>query len=498
MLTYPTLVSDPINVVLLAQEFSALSFLSIASGEKHTVISLHSLHFIQENDDASCMGIIGARNRGTAVNINVSQLFKISTTSVPSIEAVIECELSGEDPTEIRTSTDIKICNLIPIPPQFAALVLKNTPNNAGIILKRILEACVKTDLERFREKGLEKDPQLSDMPITAAHLPLFQHLYPSKIKSPRKLGYSISDNEYTNNWVCSLDAQLQDPPTSSEENNDNTTERTTDREENPQVSWDSENTLQTQEGVTNNRSNGRNHFTFTGSPSSQYQRSESAQTRTQNSNQNGATDQHTRTFISAMENMTNNHSRFTHSMEQLVNATASKFNDDGTKKIGKIIKEVVCNASTTDGQNPSPDLTSLAKDILSLPGDQPLILLNILFHKNKTRARATPKFISAMRKGNLTYESANPDGLSIAQLPQFLAGTELRELDISRLLNMEENGTITEIDTLNLNKFRRGLVRVPGSRQLTATWIDKNFNELQEIKAACDKDLPAKVEIAK
>eukprot|EP00956_Cyclotella_meneghiniana_P040920 scaffold209200_cov45-Cyclotella_meneghiniana.AAC.1 len=524
MLSYPTLVSDPIDVVLLAQEFSPLSFITIASGEKHNITCIHSLHFFHENEDARCIGIIGARDRGTAINVNTSQLFKLSTASVPSLEAFLDCALADEDPTEARASTDIKICNSIPVPSQFASLVMKNTPKNAGIILSRILEACVRTDVDRFKEKEPEKaHPELSDMIITAAHLPLFQHLYAySKMKSPRQIGFSISDDEYANNWVSEQDAQFLHQTTREEHSHHNPRTSEPNSQNNPHVSWDSE---QNQNPGNNRRTetNEGNHFTFTGSPNAQYQRSTAAQTPpNQGSNHQVDNDANTRSFVSALESMTNNQSRFTHSMERLVNATASKFNDDGTKKIGNIIKEVVCNASTNDGQNPSPELTPFAKDVLSLPGDQPLILLNILFHKNKIRAQPTPKFIAAMRKGNLTYDSACPDGLSISQLPQSLAGTEFEDLDISRLLNMEENGTITEADTLNLNKSVLQVSKTMHYLQDKAkawstfceayfgddsyvhleadswvTWIDENFNELQEIKATRDKDLPVKIEVA-
>ena len=126
------------------------------------------------------------------------------------------------------------------------------------------------------------------------------------------------------------------------------------------------------------------------------------------------------------------------------------------------------------------------------------------------------------MRKGNLTYSNGMPDGLSVTQLPQSLNDTDLKEMDISRLLNMEENGTITEVDTVSLNKsilsvsktmhYLQDKVRAWacfcaeyfGDESYVAleaggwnTWIDKNFNDLQEIKASRDRDLPVKLEIA-
>eukprot|EP00956_Cyclotella_meneghiniana_P035519 scaffold115594_cov20-Cyclotella_meneghiniana.AAC.1 len=211
MLTYPTIVSDTIDVVLLAQEFSPISFLSIASGEKHKVISLHSLHYVSDGEDARCIGIIGARNRGTAVDINPQQLFKISKATVPSLEAFIQNQPSGGNASEIRATIETKISNSIPIPSQFAALVLKNTPNNAGTILQKILDSIVGEDRFRYRETHSDEvEPQLSDMIITAAHLPLLQHLHAyANMKSPRQAGYSLSDDKYANKWVAEMDAQL-------------------------------------------------------------------------------------------------------------------------------------------------------------------------------------------------------------------------------------------------------------------------------------------------
>ena len=222
-----------------------------------------------------------------------------------------------------------------------------------------------------------------------------------------------------------------------------------------------------------------------------------------------------------AIDNLNANQSRWTTSIERLANSTAERFNDDGVKKIGNIIKQIVCNASTTNGADPAPELTPFAKDILSLTGDQPLTHINILFQKNKVRAKATPKFIAAARKGLLTYDNGIPNGLSLTQLPQTLQGTEIEQLDIARLLNMEANGTITEQDTLALNKDVLPISRTMHYLQdktkawsvfCTAyfgessyfaieaerwhTWMEENFNELQEIKATTDR-LPVKIEIA-
>jgi hypothetical protein len=152
---------------------------------------------------------------------------------------------------------------------------------------------------------------------------------------------------------------------------------------------------------------------------------------------------------------MTDQNSQFTGSLERLINATVEKLTEDGRKKIGGIVSEVVRNASTTNGIDPATELIPFAKDILSLSGDQPLTLIKIAFQQVKVRAVPTPKFVKAARTGNLTYDNGipDPDGLSITQLPQTLQGTELEQIDLARLLNMDENGTITENDTLTLHK---------------------------------------------
>jgi hypothetical protein len=135
--------------------------------------------------------------------------------------------------------------------------------------------------------------------------------------------------------------------------------------------------------------------FTFTGIPSpSEHQASGTQTGRAPPSHPQDTTDPQFG-LTSAIQNMTNHQSRFTSSLERLINSTADKFNDDGRKKIGGIISEVIKNASTSDGTNPAGDLTPFAKDILSLPGDQPLTMVRILFQK--VRAVPTPKFIKAI-----------------------------------------------------------------------------------------------------
>lgn len=144
------------------------------------------------------------------------------------------------------------------------------------------------------------------------------------------------------------------------------------------------------------------------------------------------------------------------------------------------------------------------------------------MFQKNKVRAVPTPKFIKAIQSGNLTYENSIPDGCSITQLPQSLQGTELEQIDMARLLNMDENGTISENDTLTLNKSVLPISRTMHylqdkahawevfckayfgdiswtylSAQTWKQWIDDNFSKLQEIRASRDRDLSVKLELS-
>jgi hypothetical protein len=148
--------------------------------------------------------------------------------------------------------------------------------------------------------------------------------------------------------------------------------------------------------------------------------------------------------------------------------------------------------------------------------------MVGIMFQKNKVRAVPTPKFIKAIQSGNLTYENSIPDGCSITQLPQSLQGTELEQIDMARLLNMDENGTISENDTLTLNKSVLPISRTMHylqdkahawevfcktyfgdiswtylSAQTWKQWIDDNFSKLQEIRASRDRDLPVKLELS-
>ena len=509
LLLYPTLVNHPIDAIDLAQEFSPISFLTIASGEKHRTISFHSVNYVSDGENTRCLALIGAKTRATAVEIYPTQLFRLSLATVPNLESFIN---NNRTDTPLQETRQIRISNSIPIPPHFARLTMELTPSPAHLILEKILNVCIRLDTNNFRKSSTdpEAEPQPQDMPITTAHLPLFQHLYAySTMKSPRQAGFALTDDDYAIKWVTEMDNTLTSPRRKREEESEDESDSSYSNETEQHNNTNPKNT------------NRPSHFTFTGAHDPSQRRSTSAQTPPNQTTTN-TNDENTRSVISAMENMTNNHSRFTHQMERLVNATASKFNDDGTKKIGSIIKEVISNASTEDGENPSDDITTFARDILSLPGDQPLIHLNILFQKHKVRARATPKFIAAIRKGNLTYENGIPDGLSITQLPQSLQGTELEELDIGKMLNMEENGTITEVDTVNMNKSILQVSRTIhylqdktrawsvfcaeyfGPHSYTAleadswnTWIEENFNELQEIKASRDRDLPVKIEVA-
>ena len=533
LLAFPTLINHPLDTIALAEELVPIAFITIATGEKHKLAYLHSLNYVLNGEETKCFALTGAKTRATALEFNPQQLFKISTAKVPTLDSFIDHMTNG---SPLRESEEIKISNSIALPPQFARFIMMNINESSPLadsILEKLLKILFRIDQRNYQENHPDgNSPGNDDYYITKAHLLLIQHLYAySTMKSARQLCFHISDHDYALKWVQYLDNRLasqlpiyeeiEEEEEGEETKSDEEPTETTQPPNGPQVSFESDHTQQPHSQRPRDQTNQPNHFTFTGAPSPTHQQSSSSQTPPHNT-PNLNTRSNESALSSAIENMTNNHSRFTHQMERLVNATAAKFSDDGTKKIGAIIKEVVCNASTTDGENPSDDLTPFARDILSLPGDQPLIHINILFQKNKIRAKATPKFISAARKGNLTYDNGMPDGLSITQLPQSLVGTDFEDVDMGRLMNMEENGTITENDTLTMNKSVLQVARTMhflqdkarawktfcseyfGPNSYTAqeaegwsTWIDEHFNELQEIKQSRDKYLPAKIEVA-
>lgn len=218
---------------------------------------------------------------------------------------------------------------------------------------------------------------------------------------------------------------------------------------------------------------------------------------------------------------MTNYQHRFTESLERLTNATVDKLSEDGSRKVSNIIKQMILNAGTKDGVNPGEALTQFAKDILSATGETPLTMIKILFAQNGVRAVPTPRLIAALKKGNLTYDNGIPDNFSITQLPQSLQGTEIEKLDVARLMNMDENGTISEMDTEAMHKSILPLSRTLHYLQDKAhawevivkefigndTWMHRdarmwhefirdNFHELQEIRGTRDAELPIKMEL--
>ena len=303
----------------------------------------------------------------------------MSTAKVPNLESFVNHMTNG---TPLRETEEIRISNSIPLPPLFARFIMMNINESspiAGFILEKLLKILLRIDQRNYQESNPDgNSPETEDFYITKAHLLLILHLYAySTMKSPRQLGFHLSDHDYAIAWVKHMDNRLasQLPIYESIEEEESETEgqpeETSEPQNGPQVSFDSEHTNPQNSRRNTNTSNQPNHFTFTGAPSPTHQQSTSAQTPPNIHTPNPNRSNNEAALSSAIENMTNNHSRFTHQMERLVNATATKFNDDGAKKIGAIIKEVVCNASTTDGEHPSDDLTTFARDILSLPGDQ-------------------------------------------------------------------------------------------------------------------------------
>lgn len=182
----------------------------------------------------------------------------------------------------------------------------------------------------------------------------------------------------------------------------------------------------------------------------------------------------------------------------------------------------MILNLGTKDGVNPASDLTQFAKDILSATGDTPLTMIKILFQQHGVHAVSTPRLVAALKKGNLSYDNGIPDNFSITQLPQSLQGTEIERLDIACLMNTDENGTISKLDTEAMHKSVLPLSRTLYYLQDKAhawevltqafvgddTWVhqdaamlrefvaNSNFDELQEIIGTRDPELPIKMEL--
>ena len=507
----------------LTEKMVPISLLTIATGEKRQLAVIHSITKFEVNGHKRYLGLTGNRTRGTPINLLPHKLFKSTTTQVPTLQSLCGITEPGQP-----LSSELSICNTIALPPYVAKFIMSTNTTSAEEVYRRLLLTLLKKDKHIYDTKDELRDMGIDDLKLTQHCLPVLQHLYYfANARSSRTAGFTLADDDAANEWVTDLDSRLANGTLANEETN----MRPRDDELNrPKVSFDESEgnqsrqrnsshttTRQTTDSHQNNRQPA--HFTFTGDVDPNKQQSTGSQTPP-NASETRQTSNSDLTY--AIQNMTNHQSRFTSQMERLVNATADKFSEEGTKKIGNIIKQVICNASTINGADPIDELTPFAKDILSLSGDQPLTLINILFQRNKIRAKATPKLVSAARKGNLTYDNGIPDGFSLTQLPQSLQGTDIEQLDIPRLMNMEENGTITEVDTISINKSILPISRtlhylqdktkawaifckeyfgplslIGQEAQSWATWLEENFNELQETRASCDRDLPIKIELA-
>ena len=511
-----TTILPPNEIVLLAEKLVPLSFLTFASGETRQITIFHTVSFFSHNP-TQYIALTGLATRSFPMKLRIDRLFATRSQRVPTLKHLSGLSEPNDSPTTKFEKK--KLCNTIALPPFVAKYIMSLQSTDPELIYRRLLQCVTNKDRRAFNESSRTGEMTTADMTYTAHLLPTLQHLYHyANARTAKPQGMSFSDDDRVNEWSSNLDTALRN----------GTLHEQFDRPDNtPRVSFDDEDEIIPDTRRDNNNNNEQQrererrrptHFTFTGGPDSNTRNSTGSQTPPNqprnNTNQSNLHD--------ALQNLTHQQSLFTSSVERFVNTTADTYNEKGERKIGQIVKQVICNASTADGENPADELTPFAKDLLTAKGDEALIHLKILFEQNGVRACPTPKFIAAARKGNLTYDGGIPDGLSITQLPQTLQGTDLERLDIARLLNMEENGTITEQDTLALNKNILPISRTLHylqdkahawfifckhyygdlkylSREAEAwyEWIKENFNALQDTRATCDRDFPAKIELS-
>lgn len=534
-----TTLDSPADILHIIEKLFPLSLLTLASGEKRKPAIIHSVASGKVNKTKLHLALTGTTTRASVIELRPNQLFRATMTpNIPTLEhftSIIDPESSVSiAPTHRETR---KISNTIVLPPKMAQVIMGLEDQSAENIYKHVLTHCIGTDRTVNPKYIRDEDTNTNTLAFdeTRKHLTLLQHLYYFRsAPAARQVGFRLANSQAGDKFLAIMERHLQEgtlfidydePPTPRTTNTNqhpqNPTNMTTqpDIDTRPAVSFESTISTTTQSLPPQIDTSNNTHLRFTGVPSPNLHQQQQQPTPV---SRKVPADQQMHALQSALQNMTSNQSRFTHSMERLVNAHAKGFADQETKKIGSLVREVVLNASTTDGSHPAKELTNFAKDILSLPGDNPLTMIKILFAKNKINATPTPKFVAALRKGNLTYDGGIPDGFSLTQLPQSLHGTNAEKIDIARLMNMDENGTITEADTLSLNKSILPLSRTlhylldkleAWAAILSATfgpesfpsleaaswnvWLKENFRDLQEIKITRDPDLPLKIELA-
>ena len=543
---------NPYDLIRTAALLFPTAFLTIATGTQKSIQLIHNTAVKQIDEEYFYFGMVGFNTRPATVELNPRNLFAIRVESVPTIDYFKS--IRDRDKPQSPKSADLiqlPICNSIALPPKIAEFILYMDETNASKIYKNVLQFCLNEDevehpswIEVLNDAGEDPTQEL-EYKMTSTHLSLLQHLYAySKHKSRRTAGFSLSDNEHAEAFALSKDRQLHSGQLYPEDNLENFEDASRSsstrhsQDSRPQsrpsvnlqldsfnpdiphdVSRETDNPTSQSTGLPQQiRPNTRFNFTGSHNPHTQ------SNSTTPQAGNTTITRPQSNSLENSIQNLANLQSRFTQSMEQFVNDNAAHIrnSESGTRKVGNLVRQMVLNASTIDGENPAEDLTQFAKEMLTSSGDQPLIHMKMHLSQNKARATPTPRLINALKKGTFSYDNGIPDNFSITQLPQNLSGTDCEQLDIQRLLNMEENGTISELDTDRLNKSVLPISRTihylqdkanafagvtsayfgPSSfasieSHAWADWITTHFNELQEIKATRDPLLPARIEIA-
>jgi hypothetical protein len=522
-----SIATTPEDILNFLEENPQLAIATVASGFKGELLILHHIKgfTLEEGEEKKYFALNGSEFTSNLLQTIPQRLFKNEVSSVPNLEFFVENKENDILNTPIEDNTvNETIANSIILPPNVTKALIEAKAYTTEAALKVVLDLTKDMD-EQEKEKWSNENEankneteSIDENSITSEelregttstewqhnayknYLTLNQHMFKWAKSNKREAGYRLSTHETPTSWQTKMNNDLSSNKPNEENNNEQPTNQTgldpNKRYEAPDhLNFPNNNNMIT---PPRNQNNTGTRFTF----------GNEDKTKSNDTTPNLSSP----TLEVAINKMAG-------AMEKFANTQAAQTKEK--QKIPNNILQMLLNAGTTDGQEPSEDITENLRDIMRSGQENTQLSLDLMLHKNKASATPTARFVRGIHKGLWAYEPGVPDNVTIMNLPGNLSGTTLENVDITKLKEEEARGReLTEKErgalygkvtvpakTMNyllekqkaweaiiLECFHPNSV-IAEEAVNWREWMEENMNLLKSKTYSADRDLPCRIE---
>ena len=461
-----------------AEKNNGLSIISIASGKKNTIIHLHNLSRLENEEDKTILtALTGFAASSTILEIDPSKAFGKRKTRAPSAKFILQNitnDYKGEViPSEDNETEEFTSHLGLFIPPWLSKLIVEKKLRTAKTILVTLVAKSKQEAADKSTNLDTEESPWESTLENDIPHKDLIRHIFVwSQLASAKTLGYSISMDEKVEDHheilKLLLSAKQTTQPTPNNQANLQLPDTLTyESDAGSKRSYLTDASDDENESLTPRTNNGSNKHPMDDHNSSQQH---PKQQRTQDpsatilainkqhnnkhptSNLNQSTSNQANLFVPPPNDPPSN-DKLTDAIMRLANMQERNYEiqseiaqrkTDGRHSIHYTTDNMIRRLSTTDGDEPAQQLSTLAKEMLSQSKRHTAghLLQLSLNADGISRCSFTPAFIEALCTGQLISKKAfEPSPFSPFGCAPSFEGTSFQDIDIELILSKRDSG---------------------------------------------------------